>query len=231
MKQLMHTYTQEDSAVWNLLTGRQLENIQNKVSGEYLNALGEMNDVLNMDEIPEFERINKWFTDKTEWSIETVKGLIPVEDFFRLLAEKKFCSSTWLRSKKNMNYLEEPDMFHDIFGHIPLLSNPVFSEFVSEFGKIGLHHINDQEKLIELQRLYWFTIEFGVIMDQNKLKAYGAGIISSLEETNKVYDEKGDFHAFNLNDILKRDFHTDKVQEAYFVISSFDDLYNSLSKF
>lgn len=231
MRQRMQTYTSEDTAVWNLLAGRQLDNMPDKVSTEYLRALDAMKDVLNKDEIPEFKRIDQWFSAKTQWSIETVKGLIPVGDFFRLLAQKKFCSSAWLRSRQNLNYLEEPDMFHDIFGHVPLLGNPVFSEFLSEFGKLGLHHIDDEKKLTQLQRLYWFTIEFGAIRENDSIKAYGAGIISSLEETDKVYNKDGAFHPFCLEEIVDRDFYTDRVQEAYYVISSFDELFNALSKF
>jgi len=228
MKQEMDTYTAEDRWVWKTLFDRQVKNIPNKASKLYLKALDEMESVLNADEIPEFKKLNAFFEATTGWQIEVVPGLIEVEDFFRLLAEKKFCSSTWLRSKDSLDYLEEPDMFHDIFGHIPLLSQPVFSNFVHEFGKLGLAHIHDKQKLLELQRLYWFTIEFGVIQEEGKIKSYGAGILSSFGETNQIDEGKANFEAFDKEQVFQKTFRTDIMQEDYFVITSFDELLNCI---
>lgn len=170
MKQNMKNYTTEDFKVWKLLFDRQTENLKVKGSKDYLAALNLMQPVLHGNDIPEFKKMNRWFESQTGWNIEVVPGLIPVEEFFELLSQKRFCSSTWLRSLKNLDYLEEPDMFHDTFGHIPLLANPVFSEFVYEFGKLGKEFIHDKEKLLQLQRLYWFTIEFGVIKENGVIK-------------------------------------------------------------
>jgi hypothetical protein len=128
--------------------------------------------------------LDKWFENRTAWKIEVVPGLIPVDDFFELLAQKKFCSSTWLRKMEQLDYLEEPDMFHDIFGHIPLLSNALFSDFMQKFGKLGVAAKGDDEQILKLQRLYWFTIEFGMIGSDDP-KIYGAGICSSFGETNR----------------------------------------------
>lgn len=127
-----------------------------------------------------------------------------------------------------MDYLEEPDMFHDTFGHIPLLANPVFSEFVYEFGKLGKEFINDTEKLVQLQRLYWFTIEFGVIKENGRIKSYGAGIISSFGETNQIHNQEANFFPFDIKTILNKPFRTDVMQEDYFVIESLEQLYKSL---
>lgn len=189
-----------------------------------------MNAVLNGNEIPEFKKMNHWFKAQTGWRIEVVPGLIPVEDFFELLSQKRFCSSTWLRSLENLDYLEEPDMFHDTFGHIPLLANPVFSEFVFEFGKLGKKYIHDKEKLVQLQRLYWFTIEFGVIQENEIIKSYGAGIISSFGETNQIHNQEANFIPFDIETILNKPFRTDVMQEDYFVIDSLEQLYESLEE-
>jgi len=229
-KQIMSNYTTEDVAVWKALFERQHENLKDKGSDAYLQALQKMSDVLNADAIPCFEEINHWFLSHTGWQIETVPGLIGVEEFFKLLAQKKFCSSTWLRSKDNLDYLEEPDMFHDIFGHIPLLCDPVFSEYVYEFGKLGVKNLHDKEKLIMLQRLYWFTIEFGVIMERGVIKSYGAGIISSFAETNRIHKKDAEFLPYDIAAVLQKHFYTDVMQDTYFVINSLEELYLSLEK-
>ena len=164
MKQNMQNYTPTDQLVWRTLFNRQVKNLETKGSPIYLECLKKMNPVLHGDTIPNFTEINTWFKNYTQWQIEVVPGLIPVEDFFELLANKKFCSSTWLRSMEQLDYLEEPDMFHDVFGHIPLLADPNFSEFAHQFGKLGQSFKGNQIVLTQLQRLYWFTIEFGLIL-------------------------------------------------------------------
>ena len=152
---------------------------------------------------------------------------IPVDEFFEFLAQKKFCSSTWLRTMEQLDYLEEPDMFHDIYGHIPLLSNQVFSDFAFEFGKLGKSFIDDDEKLIMLQRLYWFTIEFGLI-EQNGLKVYGAGIASSFGESISSLQAGTEKFPFDLEAIINQFFKNDEVQSKYFVINDFDELFDSI---
>lgn len=228
MKQDMNSYSANDLWVWQTLAERQLENIPGKAADAYICALDKMKPVLNTREIPNFQRVNDWFTTSTGWKIEVVPGLIEVEEFFQLLASKTFCSSTWLRSKDSLDYLEEPDMFHDVFGHIPLLCDPVFSEFVHEFGKLGCAYLDDKEKLVQLQRLYWFTIEFGVIRESGKIKSYGAGILSSFGETNQIEAGSARFHDYDLEQVIHRPFRTDVMQEDYFVVESFEQLYQSI---
>ncbi|MGO1729388.1 MAG: phenylalanine-4-hydroxylase [Flavobacteriaceae bacterium] len=228
MIQDMNTYTAEDLWVWNKLFTRQFENIPTKASESYLEGLKVMKPVLNASELPDFKKIGAWFEASTSWTLEVVPGLIDVEDFFKLLAQKKFCSSTWLRGKDSLDYLEEPDMFHDIFGHVPLLSNPVFSAFMQEFAELGCQFIHDPEKIKQLQRLYWFTIEFGVIQEHDKIQSYGAGILSSFGETNQIAEQKANFHPFEMDIILQKEFRTDVMQEDYFVIDSYEQLFQSL---
>jgi phenylalanine-4-hydroxylase len=227
MKQNFELYTKEDQHVWNLLFERQWNNLQEKGSTVYLKSLSEMQDVINKDELPHFQKINQWFEGRTGWSINVVPGLIPVNDFFELLSKKKFCSSTWLRSIKNMDYLEEPDMFHDIFGHIPLLADPVFSSFMEAFGKLGVENKENELIVLQLQRLYWFTIEFGVINEQT-IKSYGAGIMSSFGETNHVASGKVNFKPFDIQEIIQTPFKTDEIQTTYFVLESFEQLIDSI---
>ena len=229
----MDNYTAEDFKVWRTLFDRQFENLQDKSAVEYLDALNDMQACLNPNTVPDFKELNAWLKDKTGWQIEVVKGLIPVEEFFVLLSQKKFCSSTWLRSEKQLDYLEEPDMFHDIFGHVPLLSNEVFSEYLHRFGQIGNKHLNNHEIVLQLQRLYWFTIEFGLINKSgvpNDNKVYGAGIISSYGETNRIFEGACNFLPFDIEEILEKKFQTDVMQSDYFVIDSFEQLFDSLDR-
>ena len=227
MQQHYENYNEQDLKIWNLLFTRQFENLQEKASSDYLKALDKMKPVLNADELPNFHKINQWFQNETGWQIECVPGLIPVEDFFELLANKKFCSSTWLRSIENLDYLEEPDMFHDIFGHVPLLCNPIFSNFMEEFGKLGVLVKDDAERLVQLQRIYWFTIEFGLI-NEKSTKIYGAGIASSFGESNLSIGNTVEVATFDINKILNQPFETDHVQNLYFLIDSYEQLFEAI---
>lgn len=227
MKQEFEKYTQEDKDVWKILFDRQIVNLQGKASDQYLNALDSMKEVLNADSMPNFEGINKWFQGSTGWEIYCVPGLIPVDEFFILLSEKKFPSSTWLRSMEKLDYLEEPDMFHDVFGHIPLLCNSIFSDFIHQFGKLGKRLIHEEEKLVMLQRLYWFTIEFGLIQEDN-VKIYGAGIMSSFGEAISAVQPGTKKKKFVLDEVLQMDFITTEMQSFYFVIESLEELFKSI---
>lgn len=225
----MSAYTAQDQWVWKTLFERQVENLKGKVCAEYTTALKKMEPVLHAHAIPDFREVNAWFANETRWKIEVVPGLIPVDDFFRLLAERRFPSSTWLRKKEQLDYLEEPDMFHDTFGHVPLLANPVFSDFMQAFGELGCAHLHDEMKLIALQRLYWFTIEFGLLEREHPL-IYGAGIISSFGETNRAVSGAVEYRSFHMDEVMNTPFRTDVVQEHYVCIPGFDALFESLKK-
>ena len=230
MKQLYKEYTSEDQEVWKLLFNRQKKNLATKGSKEYNACLEKLAPCLNAAAIPKFEEMNAFFKTQTGWQIHVVPGLIPVDDFFDLLAEKKFCSSTWLRKRSQIDYLEEPDMFHDVFGHIPLLINPTFSKFAQAFGKLGQQFKGDIEMLEKLQRIYWFTIEFGLIKEDGKTKVYGAGIASSYGETNHVFNPKIKHLNYDIHEVMQSPFHTDLIQEKYFVINALEELYVSLNE-
>ncbi len=227
MKQNMNGYNATDKWVWETLFTRQIKQLEVFACNTYLDCISKMHSVLNASSIPDFDKINDWFKDRTGWKIKVVPGLIPVDDFFELLAKKQFSSSTWLRTPENLDYLEEPDMFHDIFGHIPLLSDPTFSAFAEEVGKLGVKLKGNHEAIVALQRLYWFTIEFGLIQEE-ELKIYGAGIISSFGETPRSVSKEMTHTLFDFKNVLHKSFRTDAMQEEYVVVRSFSELIDSL---
>lgn len=226
--QAYYKYTEEDHAVWQLLFERQAVNLVGKACTEYLQGLEVLRPVLNPDRIPDFNRLNAALKAKTGWSIEVVAGLIPVDEFFLLLSQKKFPSSTWLRSRDHLDYLEEPDMFHDIFGHIPQLAHTDYSHFMQKFGEIGYLNRHDEALVIKLQRLYWYTIEFGLILEHGKRRIYGAGIASSVKETQHTFNADIQVLPYDIHQIMATDFIISNIQSTYFEINSYQQLYASL---
>ena len=231
MKQIIESYTEEDVNVWNILFTRQIKNLEDKACKEYLFYLKELTPVLHANAIPNLNEFSDLLFEKAGWRIEIVPGLIPVKDFFELLAERKFCSSTWLRKMSQLDYLEEPDMFHDIFGHITLLLDPTFGDFAQKLGEIGLEHHDNEKIVVQLQRLYWFSIEFGLIKVNHERRIYGAGILSSFQETNGIYDSNTEIFPFNLEEIIDSDFNNMTIQTKYYELESFEELFESLNHF
>jgi len=230
MTQDMSKYSKSDLETWNFLFENQYQNIQGKVCWEYLDCLSQLSTILNPHEIPNFNYLNVLLHLKTGWKVHIVPGLIEADDFFNHLKNKRFCSSTWLRGKDKLYYIQEPDMFHDIFGHIPLFANQDYADFAQKIGELAFKWRFDSDKIAQIQRLYWFTIEFGVIKREGRIKSYGAGIISSIEEVNKVYNEIGEFREYDVFEIINRPFNIDTVQPTYYVINSFYELYESLNE-
>ena len=174
------------------------------------------------------KKVNEKLGIISGWGIKTVPNIAHPKEFFTYLANKKFTSTCWLRSMEEIDYLEEPDMFHDVFAHVPMLTDMDYTNFFQNIGQLALEVINDVEKLKKLQRLYWFTIEFGLMETPSGNKIYGAGIISSKNEMKNVFSNKSIKTDFNVVEIMNQDFRIDIVQEKYFVIKSFNQLASSL---
>ncbi len=228
MKQEYRKYTRSDMEVWALLFKRQMKNLESHASARFLEAVEAIG--FTSRRIPDFSETNKRLKRSTGWKIEVVPGIIPPDQFFKLLSMKRFPSSTWLRKLEQLDYLEEPDMFHDAFGHLPLLTNAEYCEFFSGIASIALRHINEPRAMELLTRLYWFTIEFGLILEDEKLKVYGAGLISSAGETLHSLSEVPRRMPYQVEEIFNSPFRTDIFQEKYFMIRSFDELYASLDE-
>lgn len=228
MKQHWNNYTPDDHDVWNTLFERQVKNLKDKAWSEYLLSIPRAG--IYDDAVPDFRTVEEHLGKETGWQIEVVKGIIPVQEFLQLLAEKRFCSSTWLRKRSQLDYLEEPDMFHDTFGHLPLLVNKHYADFVQQFATMGLKFCNNEKAVMLLERLYWFTIEFGLMKEDGKLRIYGAGILSSFGESNHIYSDKVTLKKFTVKDVLMQPFHNNEVQNLYFVVEDMNDLWNSIAE-
>jgi phenylalanine-4-hydroxylase len=194
--------------------------------GRATSAFLEGLDVLRMSKpgIPDFDELNERLTAATGWRVVAVPGLVPDEVFFDHLANRRFVAGRFIRTPDQLDYLQEPDVFHDVFGHVPLLANPVFADYMQAYGEGGLRAA--RLGMIEaLARLYWYTVEFGLICDEGALKLYGAGIVSSYGESLFALDDPSpDRIAFDLERVMRSQYRIDDYQQTYFVIDSFDDL-------
>lgn len=226
LKQDYNLYTEEDFLVWKTLFERQIMLLNELASSEYLESLKIIG--FTAEKIPDFKEVDEILMTKTGWSLEVVEGIINEEDFFALLSQKRFPATTWLRKLNELDYLPEPDMFHDVFAHVPLLTNQKFCDFFKTIGDLGVKYKQHPEILTMLGRLYWFTVEFGLILEKDKLKIYGAGILSSFGESKFSVSSEPVHLDFDAKTIMNTSFENDKIQDKYFVISSFEDLYESI---
>lgn len=226
LKQDYSLYTEEAFLVWKTLFERQIPILTELASEEYLSGIKTIGFTAN--KIPDFKEVNAVLEKETGWNLYVVEGIINEEDFFVLLSQKKFPATTWLRKLSELDYLSEPDMFHDVFGHVPLLTNKKFCDFFKVIGDLGVKHKQNEQILKMLGRIYWFTVEFGLIKQNDVLKIYGAGILSSHGETKFSVSNEPQHLKFDAEEIMNTYFENDKIQDKYFVISSFDELYNSI---
>ena len=226
LRQDYAAYHAADHRVWQILYERQMKKLPGKASEAFLKGL----DLAGFQNscIPDFQELNKKLRKLTGWSLTGVPGIVDNRSFFELLAERKFPATTWLRSMEQLDYLEEPDMFHDVFAHVPLLTDPAFCDFLEGLSSIGLRHIEDARSIELLSRVYWYTVEFGLIREKGELKIYGAGILSSNGESDYCLDADLPRHRYDVRQILKTPYIKEKYQEEYFVIDSYRELDRSL---
>jgi phenylalanine-4-hydroxylase len=228
MRQDYAAYKDEDFKVWKVLFERQIVNLPKAASKAYLDGIKEIN--FTADRIADFEDVNIRLAESTGWAIQVVPGLIDDDLFFGLMNNKRFCSSTWLRKMEQLDYLEEPDMFHDAFAHMPMLTNKHYVNFLENLSGIALKHIENKWAIELLSRIYWFTIEFGLIRENGETKIYGAGILSSAGETKYSLSDELSHYAYDVRRILNTPYWKDKFQDKYFIIDSYEQLYESLSE-
>lgn len=226
MRQNYSSYTREDFQVWETLFIRQMEALKGRVCKNYLEGMKLLD--FRYNHIPDFRKVNPILRKATGWELEVVPGIVPSKDFFEMLAEKRFPATTWLRKMSQLDYIEEPDMFHDVFGHVPLLANMEFSNFLKGISDIALRHIDDEFAVEMMSRVYWWTVEFGLIREDHEMKIYGAGLMSSIGEAKHSLSGKPAKNAFEIPMLLQSGYVIDSFQPKYFVIASFEQLYHSL---
>ncbi len=218
-------YTANEHALWDRLFARQTKLLPGRVAPEFLEGL----DMLRMSRpgIPDFDELSDRLMKATGWQVVAVPGLIPDDAFFDHLANRRFVAGNFIRTSDQLDYLQEPDVFHDVFGHVPLLANPVFADYMQAYG-IGGQRAAGIGMIDRLARLYWYTVEFGLMRDHkggDDLKIYGAGIVSSFgESVFALNDASPNRLGFDLKRLMRTKYRIDDYQQTYFVIDSFDDL-------
>ncbi len=216
-------YSDDENAMWQALLERQAKQIPNRASSAYLEGLEKLK--LPATHIPQLQDIDEVLQASTGWQTAAVPALISFGKFFKLLADKRFPVATFIRRFDDMDYIEEPDIFHEIVGHCPLLTHPAFATFNETYGKLGLN-ATKQERLY-LARLYWFTIEFGLMgATKETRKIYGGGILSSPSETIYALSDDPDCRAFDLIDVLRTPYRIDQIQPIYYAIDNLDTLFD-----
>ena len=214
-------YTAAEHALYRRLLERQSKLVPKYACPEWIEAIAGLD---ASGGIPDFEKISVKMKQATDWQIVAVPGLIPDDAFFTHLANRRFPVTVWLRKPEEFDYIVEPDVFHDFFGHVPLLFDPVYADHLHEYGKGGLKAMR-LDAVKWLARLYWYTIEFGLMKVNGQIKAYGAGLLSSGGELAYCVDSpKPRRLPFELERIMRTEYLIDRYQETYFVIDSFDQL-------
>ncbi|MCP3732718.1 phenylalanine 4-monooxygenase [Sphingomonas sp. MG17] len=220
--QCWHEYSAQDHATWDKLFARQLGMLPHRVTPEFMAGL----DVLRMSKpgIPDFAELSDRLMTLTGWQVVAVPGLVPDDVFFDHLANRRFVAGNFIRRPDQLDYLQEPDVFHDVFGHVPLLAHPVFADYMQAYGKGG-QRATALGMIDRLARLYWYTVEFGLIRSGDGLKLYGAGIVSSYGESVFALDDPSPHRiGFDLERVMRTKYRIDDFQQNYFVIESFEDL-------
>jgi phenylalanine-4-hydroxylase len=217
-------YSAADHDTYRRLYTRQLQQLPGLACEEFIAAVQELG---SPDQIPQFDAVSERLMQATGWQVVGVPGLIPEEAFFALLAARKFPVTDWIRKPEEFDYVVEPDVFHDLFGHVPLLFNPVFADYMQAYGAGGLK-ASRLDACELLARLYWYTVEFGLIATPAGLRAYGAGILSSAGELrHSVTSTEPERIAFDLKRLMRSHYKIDSYQASYFVINSFDQLFDA----
>jgi phenylalanine-4-hydroxylase len=215
-------FTAEENETWKILFERQIHAVEHRACPEFLTGLKKLN--LPEDHIPQCEEISAILRAETGWSVKPVEAIIPLEDFFSLLANRQFPAASFIRTREDLDYLQEPDIFHEYFGHCPLLTNKAYADFVQWYGENALK--TDKKAQSFLGRLFWFTIEFGLIQTSAGLRIFGGGILSSFAETFYALESPTPQRLpFSIDKMLATPYRYDEIQTTYFVLDNITQLF------
>jgi phenylalanine-4-hydroxylase len=222
-------YTQENHRTWAALYARRIETLREQASNVFLSGFDAFN--LPKTQLPRLSEVNKVLQDKTGWQSRPVPGYLPSKSFFACLARREFPTTITIRPYDKLDYLPEPDIFHDVYGHVPLHADPVFAEFLQTYGKAALM-CDDEYHVKRLGRLFWFTVEFGLIREDGRLKIYGSGLMSSIGESKySLESDVPERRPFDLEQVCNTDFEIDHFQPIYYVLDSFEQLRDAMSSY
>ena len=215
-------YGAAEHAVWKTLFERQSKLLPGRACDQFVQGMRAL--PIGAEQIPDFRRLNEILSKRTGWQVVAVPGLVPDEVFFEHLANRRFPAGQFIRKAEQLDYIEEPDVFHDVFGHVPMLMNPVIADYIQAYGIGGLR-AQKLGVLPNLARVYWYTIEFGLLLQPDGLRIYGSGIVSSHAETLfALEDDSPNRIRFNLERVMRTHYRIDDFQETYFVIGALDEL-------
>ena len=218
-------YNEENHEVWRILYERRMATLRATGSAVFLEGIDRIG--LSPDRVPDLADVNWRLGNRTGWNAVPVAGFIPAAEFFRCLASRRFPTTITVRPREQLDYLPEPDIFHDVFGHVPLHSDPVFADFLQRFGLLASAS-ESEEEVAQMARLFWFTVEFGLIEERGKARIYGSGLISSHGDAANALGDRCRRLPFDLDAVLAQPFEIDHFQDVLFVVKSFDQLFQAV---
>jgi phenylalanine-4-hydroxylase len=227
IKQNWSTYTAEDHEVWGILYEKRMRELAGNGSRLFLQGAEAIG--LRPDQVPSLAEVNARLERRTGWNAVPVKGFIPPREFFLCLANRRFPTTMGVRPKQQIDYLPEPDIFHDVFGHVPLHADPVFADFLQKFGAVAAQ-AQTPEQTEQMARLFWFTVEFGLTRDEGETKVYGSGLISSAGDAANALSDRCDRRPFTLDAVINQPFEIDRFQDTLFVVDSFEQLFQAVDE-
>jgi phenylalanine-4-hydroxylase len=218
-------YTTEQHATWAELVRRRMPQLQEHAAAEYLDGFESL--CLPFHRMPNLAAISAKLQHRTGWNTTPVSGFMPAPAFFEMLAARRFPTTTWLRDRNSLEYTPEPDIFHDVFGHVPMHAHPVFADFLAHYGLV-CSRIFDETILERIGRVFWYTVEFGLIRQSGQVKVYGSGLISSNGECSNVIDGGCEVRPFVLDEVLRTPVKVDEMHRLLFAIDSFEQIYEAM---
>ena len=225
VQQDFSAYSAEAHDVWRILYERRMSTLRETGSSVFLEGMQRIG--LSPSRVPNLTDVNARLGARTGWAAVGVRGFIPAAQFFRCLSQRRFPTTLIVRSREQLDYLPEPDIFHDVFGHVPLHSHPVFADFLQRFGQLAAAS-DSEEETTRMARLFWFTVEFGLIRESGTTKIYGSGLISSHADAANALGPKCERRPFDLDAVLSQHFEIDHLQDVLFVVESFDQLFDAV---